>query len=121
MTIPDARIVNGVILFNRQQWRDALLAFESVWVETRDDELKALIQLANLTMQLHRGFIMSPRRLIVSASHLLETATGSTGVDLDAMQHTLHELATYIPACNTDVLDIRTLPRVELRWRHGNS
>lgn len=121
MTTPDERIVQGVVLFNRAQWRDALLAFESVWVETRDGELKALIQLANLTMQLHLGYFMSPRRLIVSALQLLDDATGTSGVDLVAMRHTLNQLAACIPDCNTDVLDIRTLPKVELRWRHGNS
>lgn len=117
----DTRIAHAVVLYNAGKWRDALLVFEDVWVETRDVELKVLIQLANLTLQLHQGFIMSPRKLVARALELLDEASGSTGVDLQALRQTLHELAAIIPANDTDLIDIRVLPHIQLRWLHGSN
>ncbi|MCE2851393.1 MAG: hypothetical protein ACK45X_05885 [Roseiflexaceae bacterium] len=117
----DERIVAAVHLFNTAQWRDALLQFESVWVETRDVELKILIQLANVMLQLHMGYVISPRKLIARACELLGNATGSTGIDLVALHESLLLLATYVPAEDTDLLDVRTLPRIVLRWHDGSS
>lgn len=117
----DERIVTAVRHFNDAQWRDALLQFESVWVETRDVELKVLIQLANVMLQLHLGYIMSPRKLVARARELLGDASGSTGIDLGAVRESLALLATCIPVEDTDLLDIRTLPRIVLRWHDGTS
>ncbi|MFM7677630.1 MAG: hypothetical protein ACKO83_02140, partial [Roseiflexaceae bacterium] len=84
-------------------------------------ELKILIQLANVMLQLQLGYVMSPRKLIARASELLGDATGSTGIDLAALHASLLLLATYVPAEDTDLLDVRTLPRIELRWHNGSS
>lgn len=117
----DERIVTAVRHFNDAQWRDALLQFESVWVETRDVELKVMIQLANVMLQLHLGYIVSPRKLVARARELLSEASGSTGIDLGAVRESLSLLASCIPAEDTDLLDIRTLPRIVLRWHDGTS
>jgi len=117
----DERIVTAVQQFNDAQWRDALLQFESVWVETRDVELKVLIQLSNVMLQLHLGYVVSPRKLVVRACELLSDASGSTGIDLGAVRESLSLLSSCIPAEDTDLLDIRTLPRIVLRWHDGTS
>jgi len=121
MNHADERIVAAVQHFNTAQWREALLQFEAVWVETRDVELKILIQLSNVMLQLHLGYVMSPRKLIARSCTLLDHATGSTGIDLVALRDALELLATHVPAEDTDLLDVRTLPRIVLRWYDGSS
>ena len=97
MTKPDMRIMTGVRLFNRRHWRDALLLFEAVWVQTRLSEHKALVQIANCVLQLHLGLYKSPRVLIPKALELLTTEPSCTGIDIPMLVQGLHQLAKIIP------------------------
>ena len=121
MTKPDMRILSAVRLFNQRRWRDALLLFEAVWVQTRHPELKALVQLANIVLQLHLGYANSPRMLIPKAIALLSDAPSYTGIDIAGVVRSLQLLAALIPAQDDTQVCITDIPDIQIRWTYGNS
>lgn len=121
MTKPDMRILSAVRLFNQQRWRDALLLFEAVWLRTRHPEHKALVQLANIVLQLHLGFYKSPRLLIPKARALLSQASPCTGIDIAGLMHSLYLLAALIPEHDDDSFQVTAIPDIQIRWMYGNS
>jgi len=72
--------------FNRESYRDALLAFEECWFDDRSDFLRGLIQLSNALNQLRLGLITAPRRTLASAARLLAPyAPTHCGLDVAAL------------------------------------
>lgn len=76
----------GIVHFNAEAYRDALLAFEECWFEDRSDFLRGLIQLSNALNQLRLGLVTAPRRTLVSAARLLEPyAPAHSGLDVASL------------------------------------
>lgn len=85
--------------FNDEAYRDALLAFEEVWVIERSDFLKALIQLSNALNQLRLGLVTAPRSNLTSAHTLLAAYTSPcAGLDIAAIRGYIAAVLALIPA-----------------------
>lgn len=85
--------------FNVEAYRDALLAFEELWVVERSDFLKALIQLCNALNQLRLGLVTGPRSNLASAERLLAPYEPChAGLDVAALRAYIADVRSHIPA-----------------------
>lgn len=84
--------------FNRESYRDALLAFEECWFDDRSDFLRGLIQVSNALNQLRMGLITAPRRTLASAAQLLAPyAPTHCGLDVAALCADIDNMRAHIP------------------------
>ncbi|MBM4412264.1 MAG: hypothetical protein FJ040_02280 [Chloroflexi bacterium] len=83
--------------FNGGEWRDALLVFEQFWLVERRDELKAYVQLSNAVMQLHDGYVSSPRRLMQRVFQILTTEPATLGIDVAQLLRAVLQVQAIIP------------------------
>lgn len=95
---PREQLARGMAHFNREEYRDALLAFEERWHGERTDFLRGLIQVSNALNQLRLGFVTAPRRLLASADALLATYPPChDGFDVAALRANLAGVRACIP------------------------
>ena len=88
----------AIALFNAEEYRAALLAFEERWHAERSDFLRALIQLCNALNQLRIGLVTAPRRSLASADTLLAgCSTPFEGLDVDALRAYIAKVRACIP------------------------
>jgi len=108
----------AVAHFNCGQWRDALLVFEQLWFVERRDELKAYVQLSNAVMQLHDGFISSPRRLLQRVFQILTQEPATMGIDVAQLLRVVLQLQAIIPADGESgqVSLLAPVPTVMIVW-----
>ena len=94
-TDPFARAIEH---FNAEEYREALLVFEQLWVAERSEFLRGLIQLCNALNQLRLGLITSPRYLLSRADMLLAPyAPRHAGLDVDSLRAYIAAVRALIP------------------------
>lgn len=94
----DPRFAVAVQHWDAGAYRDALLAFETVWFEQRNDFLRGLIQLCNALLQLRIGRVSAPRRTLGTAYELLAPYAPTTaGLDVTALLAYIRDVQQVIP------------------------
>jgi hypothetical protein len=92
------RFARAIEHFNAEEYREALLAFEQLWVAERSEFLRGLIQLCNALNQLRLGLITSPRYLLSRADTLLAPyAPRHAGLDVDHLRAYIAGVRALIP------------------------